>query len=193
MFKLGLGFVIAAPKSILTAITTPMILEKFDKEDQEGLKESKTLMFKGKNPLSSGISAILNKEGYQNFVNKFKDTNFPLHIISLTDLFTTFVFATQTKKSKKLHEKDKKPLIYNSFIATGLSIISSYIIDFLTKNSTDKFIEKYKKANKNDINLAKQIEGIKIAKPMIILGLVYYIFIPMISTFWADRIKSGKV
>ena len=53
-----------------------------------------------------------------------------------------------------------------------------------------EFIEKYKKINKKDPNLLKQIEGLKIAKPIIIAGLVYYIAIPLISTFMADRIKQ---
>ena len=59
----------------------------------------------------------------------------------------------------------------------------------MTKKTTEKFIKKFKDANKNDPNLAKQIEGIKIAKPILIAGVVYYILIPIISTFLADRIK----
>ena len=38
----------------------------------------------------------------------------------------------------------------------------------------------------------REVEGIKIAKPILIAGLVYYIAIPLISTFLADRVKKNK-
>ena len=56
----------------------------------------------------------------------------------------------------------------------------------MTKNPTEKFIQKFKEANKLDPNLDKQVEGIKIAKPIILVGCVYYMLIPFISTFLAD-------
>ena len=71
-----------------------------------------------------------------------------------------------------------------------LSILSTYAIDKATKRQTDKLIEKYKEINKNDPKLLKQIEGIKIAKPILIAGCVYYIIIPIIATFFADRVSD---
>ena len=48
--------------------------------------------------------------------------------------------------------------------------------------------------NKNLPELEKYIEGIKIAKPVLILGAIYYMFIPVISTFLADRTEiKGKL
>ena len=193
LFKLGLGFVIAAPKAILTALGTPYLLKLFN--TQENIKEAEKiqkegLTFKGKSSVSSGIGKILDKKKLQNFVKKYKDSNFPMHIIAATDTLATGVFIQQTSKNKKLEKKDKAPLIYNSLISTALSISSTYIIDHLTKGKTDKFIERYKQLNKKDPNLSKQIEGIKIAKPILIAGLVYYIAIPLISTFLADRVNK---
>lgn len=193
LFKLGLGLVIAAPKSILNAMGTPYFFKLFDKEQstiQEQDKMGENLSFKGKNKFSSKIGKIIDKKKFQEFVTKYKDTNFPLHIMAGTDTFATAVFAQQIATSNKLEKKDKKPLIYNSIISTALSIASTYLIDGLTKNQTDKFIKKFSQANKNDPKLAKQIEGIKIAKPTLIAGCIYYIIIPIISTFFADRIKN---
>ena len=52
----------------------------------------------------------------------------------------------------------------------------------------------FKKANKNLPDLEKYLDGIKIAKPAIILGGIYYIIIPLISTFIADRtVKSTGI
>ena len=123
---------------------------------------------------------------------KNKDSNYPLHIISATDTLSTVAFVQQVSKSKKLEEKDKKPLIYNSIISTFLSIASTYIIDALTKKHTDKFINNFISKNKNDLKLSKYIEGIKVAKPIAIAGIVYYIAIPIISTFLADKFTIKK-
>lgn len=194
LFKLGLGFVIAAPKAILTAIGTPYILTLFNpqtKNDVQNQTISENINFKGNNKLPKRIGSIINNKKLQDFVKKHQDSNFPLHIIAGTDTLSTAMFIQQTAKNKKLKEKDKKPLIYNSIFSTTLSILSTYTIDKITKKQTDRFIEKYKKININDLNLKKQIEGIKIAKPILIAGLVYYIVIPIISTFLADRVKKS--
>ena len=47
-------------------------------------------------------------------------------------------------------------------------------------------------ADKNDKNLAKQVQGIKIAKPFLILGTIYYILIPFISTFLAEKAEKNR-
>lgn len=195
MFKLGLGFIIAAPKAVLTAIGTPYILDLFFTQElntKTNVSQNQQPSFKGKEKLPSGIGKIINNKKFQEFVKKYKDSNFPMHIIAATDTIATASFVHQTKVNKKLEEKDKKPLIYNSIIATLLSIISTYTIDKMTQKQTDKFIEKYKKINKNDKNVLKQIEGIKNAKPMLIAGSIYYILIPILSTYFADRIKFTK-
>lgn len=193
LFKLGLGFFIAAPKAILTALGTPYILEMFNQnETLENAQKpiSENIAFQGKNKIPKGVGKFINKKSVQNFVTKHKDSNFPMHIVAATDTLSTAAFVHQTAVSKKMEKDDKKPLIYNSIISSGLSIASTYLIDGITKEKTDKFIEKFKLANKNDPNLAKHIEGIKIAKPIVIAGCIYYILIPIISTFLADRVDS---
>lgn len=180
MFKLGIGFLAAIPKAILTAAAVPPVMEKvFPPKD-----ENKDLTFKGK------ITDILNNKNYHKFSQKFKDTNFPMHFVALTDTLTTGTFIYNIKKSKKIKEERKNPLCYNSAIATALSIISSYTADRLTQKPTQKFIEKFKSENKNAQKLDKYVEGIKIAKPILLTGLIYYMLIPFISTYLADRIKN---
>jgi len=195
LFKLGLGVVIAAPKSILTAIGTPIVLNLFKapaKDVKPNKNTSENINFKGKGGFPKKIGDIINNKKLQEFVKKHCESNFPLHIVAATDTLATATFVHQTIQSKKLEEKDKKPLIYNSIISTALSIFSTYTIDKMTEKQTEKFIEKYKQINKNDRNLSKQIEGIKIAKPILIAGCIYYVIIPIISTFLADRINPLK-
>lgn len=196
LFKLGLGFFIAAPKAILTAFGTPYILEMFDQEKtiQNAKKPiNENISFHAsKNKISSSIGKIINNKKVQNFVKKNKDSNFPMHIVAATDTLATATFVQQLSKSKKINQEDKPPLIYNSIISTILSVGSTYLIDYATKKQTNKIIEKIKAANHNDPKLAKYIEGVKIAKPILIAGTIYYILIPIISTFLADRIKPKK-
>lgn len=195
LFKLGLGLLIAVPKAMLTAFGTPYLLELFDIENNKSNEYdiNKDISFQGKEKLPSKIGKIINDcKKMQDFAIKNKNSNYPLHIISATDTLSTAAFVQQVSKNKKLEEKDKKPLIYNSIISTFLSIVSTYIIDALTKKQTDKFINNFISKNKNDPKLSKYIEGIKVAKPIAIAGIVYYIAIPIISTFLADKFTIKK-
>ena len=200
MFKLGLGLAIAAPKAILTAIGLPYIFDKlFNKNNSELFLKSNeqsntTINFKSSRtePLTSCIAKILNSKNFLKFSDKYKDSNFPMHIIALKDTITTGTFIVQAAQSKKIDENRKMPLIYNSFIATGLSIASTYFLDEITEKPMRKFLIALKKANKNDVNLDKYVKGAKIAKPILIMGSVYYILIPLISTFFAERIGNGS-
>ncbi len=194
LFKLGLGFVIAAPKAILTAIITPHLLKahKTDLNLEKAANNDNNIPFKGKKNLPDSISKILNSKKFQKFVIKNKDSNFPMHIVAATDTLSTATFVSQTAKNKNYKENQKQALIYNSLISTTLSILSTYLIDYLTKNKTDKFIKKYKEINKNDPNVLKQTEGLKIIKPILIAGCIYYIIIPTIATYFAERINKNN-
>lgn len=190
-FKLGLGMVVALPKAILTVAGVPIVLNKIFPQKQE--KVSPNPSFKGKNDkIAQKIGRIIDQKGTQDFSKKYKDSNFPMHIIALTDVFSTGAFALETKRSKKIEENRKNALIYNSIISTGLSIISGYLVDKLLDKPTEKFIENFKKANKGLPNLEKQVEGIRIAKPILIMAGIYYAIIPFISTYLADRVEFLK-
>lgn len=197
LFKLGLGFIMAVPKSFLTcALIPPIMLLLFPKKKETTLdndvKPSKIVSFKGlydtaTDRLAKQFGKIIDTKIIQNIAGKFKDTNFSQHIMSLTDLLLTFSFVNQTKKNKRIAENRKKPLIYNSLISTGLCISGGYALNSALKKPEELFIRRFKDANKNLPDIEKYIEGIKIAKPVLILGGIYYIFIPMIATFLADR------
>ena len=113
--------------------------------------------------------------------------------MSMTDGILTLSFVHQTKKSKQIKEHRKKPLIHNAVISTGLCISGGYAINSLLNKPTETFINNFKNANKNLSDLEKYVEGIKIAKPAMILGGIYYIIIPLISTFVADRTGKNSV
>ncbi len=202
LFKLGLGVAMAAPKSIFTnMLISPLLVlnnkmkkKTNKKETQENNNNSKDLTFKGKGePLTQGIAKILNTPCIQKFAERFKDSNFAMHIMALTDTITTLTLIDLVNKNKHIDEDKKRVLNYNSAIATGLSIGCSYTVDAALDGATAKFVKKFTEANKNAPKLGKYLEGIKIAKPTLILGITYYALIPFISTFLAERIdNAGK-
>lgn len=185
LFNLGVGFLIAVPKSVLTCALIPPFMSKvFPK------KENKDIPFTGN--LSKGIGKLIDTKGVQKLTDKFHNTNFEQHIMCLTDAFATSLFIAQTAKSKKIEQDRKKALMYNAGISTGLCIGASYVLDKALKKPTEKFIENFRKVNKNSPKLEKYVQGIKIAKPALILGGIYYIAIPFASTFLADRFDDKK-
>lgn len=187
--KLGLGFILATPKAILTILTLPFVNKKIfsNNTTDTGLKQN-SIAFKGNENFTKHFAKFLSKDSVYKLAKKYENSNFPLHITAASDVLTTSTFIVSANKNKKIKNERKKSLIYNTAISTTLSLIATYGIEKLTKKSTENFIEKFKKANKNDPNLSKYIEGIKIAKPILLLGIIYYTIIPVISTFWADRV-----
>ena len=186
MFKLGLGVATAVPKALLTVAGLPVVMKKVFPQEQE--KHQQNISFKGKKDgLAKNIAKVINQDGMQKFSKKYKDSNFPMHIVALTDILTTATFIHETNRSKKIKEERKKTLAYNAAISTGLSILSSYVVDKLLDKPTAKFIENFKKANKGLPNVEKQVEGIRIAKPILIMAGIYYTLIPFLSAFLSEK------
>ena len=190
LFKLGLGFVLAVPKSIMTCALIPNIMGFWNNKQKNDIKAKNTdISFKG---LEKQAAKIIDTSFVQKMANRFHKTNYEQHIISMTDILATGAFITQTNKSCKIKEDRKKALIYNAGISTGLSVAGGYIINDMTKKSTNRFIRKFRRANIDSPKLNKYIEGIRIAKPAMILGCLYYIVIPLISTCLSDRIDKTQ-
>ena len=206
IFKLGTSVIVAIPKSVLTCMMIPPLLaflfpKSKSKQNISTLNKipekqinskSNIISFKGigsiaTEGLAKTLGKTMNKDLYQKFAQKIADTNFAQYIMYFTDILLTASFVYQAKKDKNIDEKRKKPLIHNSLISTGLCITGGYGLNKLLDKPTEKFIEKFRFVNKSLPDLDKYVEGIKIAKPVLILGGIYYIFIPIISTFIADR------
>ena len=208
MVKLGSQFLTAEPKAYLScALVPPLMTFLFNTDphpnDKPLKKEEKpngnvikvgnsTITFKGRigqavtNTLSKGIAKFFNWEPLQKFSEKYKDTNLAQHMFSLNDIYLTALFIKYTSKNKDIKEERKKTLNYNAGLVTGLTIPVSYGISRMLDRKTEKFISNLKKANPNDLKMDKYIEGVKIAKPALIMGALYYIVAPVVSTLLAD-------
>ena len=189
MLKLGIGLIIAVPKALANLAGIPHTMNIVF-SDKNSKSENSSINFKGKDNLPKLIGRILDKKCIQDFSKKNAESNFPMHIAALKDTVATTTFMTGVYKSRKIDDKRKGPLIYNSFISTALSILSAYMIDSMTEKPAQKFIENFKKANSKNPNLKKYIDGFKIAKPTIIMGLIYYAVIPLFATFFAERVDK---
>ena len=200
LFKLGLGIAMATPKSIFTNMLISPFLALNNKMKHSPRKkqtsEDKDLTFKGKGslfqdePLTRCIAGILNQPRIQKFSERFKNSNFAMHIMALTDTISTLTLIDLVNRNKHIDKDRKRVLNYNSAIATGLSLGCSYTVDAALDGVTEKFVKNFTEANKDAPKLGKYIEGIKIAKPILILGITYYALIPIISTFLAERIDN---
>lgn len=197
LFKLGLGFILAAPKSVVTCALIPTIMSKFFSKKNAKKDTKKQISFTGLynnciSNLSKSAGKIIDTKFVKTISNKFYDTNFEHHMMSLTDILTTGAFMFQTLKSHKIDENRKKPLIYNAALSTGLCIAGSYLLSKVLDKPAEKFVKKFSEINKYSPKLAKYLEGIKVVKPAIIFGGIYYIAIPVISTFLADRCDNAE-
>jgi len=197
VFKLSSAFLTAFPKAFFTcALIPPVMGIFFRKKEQQAGQKNKNISFgagikpslyqKGTEKISQGIAKILDMKPFQKFAQKYKDTNVAQHMFVANDILLTGLFIRQTSANKNIEENRKKTLIYNAAIMTALAVTGGYTVDKLLDKPTKIFIEKFKEANKNLKTLDKCVEGIKIAKPALILGGLYYVLAPVISTMLAE-------
>lgn len=206
IIKLSTGFFTAIPKSMLTIALIPIIMDKIftkkvskeeNKPDISNIYnkiKNRNVHFTGRitDSLPKAIGKLLDNQPIQNFANKFqnKDNDIAKHITASTDLLLTGSFAYQTNRSKKIEENRKKVLIYNNWIATGITIAGGYLLDNVVKKGSSGLIEKFKRLNHNDPRLGKYIEGLNIIRPAVIFAGIYYGILPIVSTYLSERVDK---
>lgn len=188
------------PKSLIAAAlvvpVTKFIFNTKPKENKQRKRYySPVPSFKcSTSKLSKRIVGIMENKRTQETALKYKDTNFIQHALNLKDVYAAACFSAITAFNHKMKEENKKALIYNTAISTALTIGGSYVVDKAIEKPVKKFTENFVKANKNDPDLYKYLNGMKILKPILILSSLYYVVIPMLSTFWAGKlVKTSEV
>ena len=203
--KLGTGFLTAIPKSMITIALIPFIMGKLfnHKFSQNAINDepqtpAQTPSFKGSltDKLAQGTSKILNKilesKSFEKYITKNQNAEQDIakHISASTDVLLSGAFAYQTINSEKIKENRKKALIYNNVISTSITLLGGYSIDRLVKAKTANYIEKFKEFHKDNPKLQKYIQGINIVRPALIFAGIYYIILPMFSTYLAQKIDN---
>ena len=210
IIKLGSGTLSAIPKSLLTISLIPVIMDNLlhrkkhevNVESENYEKNLKTVFagndkkvpftgFAGEK-LSGGIAKILDNSYFQRFIKNFQndEKNVAKHMTAATDILLTSSNAVLIKNNKKIKENRKNPLIWNYVISTAATLGGGYFVDRVIKNNTQNFVDKFAKLNKSDPKLAKYIEGINILRPAIIFAGIYYMLLPVISTYLAEKIDK---
>ena len=218
IIKQSAGLVTAIPKSLLTVLLIPLIKDGFfpqqqkirfkkdkidsvsaDRQPASKHPSSRHPSFKHSLPefFAKQTGKLLSREDVQKFAKKYSvhDKDISKHMTAAMDILLTTASAIGIAQSEKIKENRKRPLIFNNIISTAATLLFGYGIDRAAKRGTDKFIEKFSRINKNDINLPKYIEGINILRPTLIFALIYYGLLPVFSTFMAERAakKSEKI
>ncbi len=207
--KMGTGLLSAIPKSVLTVALIPVIMDKILRKKPEK-KEEKTkineynpvfspvydkLSFKGAmtEKLAHGIGKIFDISSVQKFAQKHSanEANIARNVSMMTDALLVATGAVRIKKSDKIQKENKNPLIYNNLISTGLSLACGFGLDKLVQKTQKGAIEKFIKNHAGDPKLPKYLEGINILRPTLIFALIYYGVLPVVSTFFADKL-DGK-
>ena len=206
IMKLGAGVLSAIPKSVLTVALIPVIMDNLFPEKRK-LSETKTYeddyktAFSGRDKskvpftgyagekLSGGLGKILDNSYFQKFIKKYQndEKNIAKHMTAATDILLTGTNALLIKKSSKIKDNRKNPLIFNSIISTAITLGCGYFVDRIIKNNTNKFVERFSQVNKANPKLSKYIQGINILRPALIFAGIYYGLLPVISTYTAER------
>ena len=189
--KLASNFISAIPKSILGISLVPIALDLISKNKKEQKNKQPEPSFMG---LTKPISKIINNGEVQKFAKKYSsnDSNIAKNMSVATDVLLSATSILATKKSKKINEEQKKPLMINKFLSSAISILAGCKIDELIQKGTKNMISKFVEANKNSPKLAKYIEGINILRPTLVFAFVYYGIIPIISTFASDKLSKKE-
>lgn len=198
MFKLGSSFVSILPKALITCALIPPVMSLFfnkkvsDNKSQKNIPDNSISFGGNAQKLSELFGKVLNSPKTQNFAEKYHKTNFPQHMFSASDILATALFAKFTALNKNIKEERKKTLIWNASIMTAFTVAGGYAVNALLKRPTEIFIEKFRKANAGSPKLDKYVEGIKIAKPALILGGMYYLLAPVLATMLAEFFSNDK-
>ncbi len=196
--KMSPELIAVLPKALISAAlivpVTKFIFNRKPKEKKEEIRSSSSMpSFKG-SPLnlSKKIVGIMENQDVQKAALKYKDTNFIQHALNLKDLFATVCFSVMTAFNPKMKKENKNPLIYNTVISTALTVVGGYAANKALDRPLEKFTRNFIKANQADQNLYKYLNGIKVLKPIVILSSLYYVAIPMLSTFWAGKFSKNN-
>ncbi len=192
------------PKTVLTcALIVPIAKLIFDKKNSHEKIDNNTniqntdkksnLTFKGKSQLSTKIiTGIINNDKIQNIAKKAQNTNFMQHACVLKDIFATGCFAIATNLNPSIDKDKKKSLIYNAGIATGLTITGGYAAEKILRKPIGQLTKNFIKHNKSDKNLFKYLTGLKTLEPLLILSSIYYVGIPILSTFLSGKLTKNS-
>lgn len=203
------GVITSIPKSKLTVILIPILMDLIFKKRKKSKKEvdifsynqtnkpkifneiNSDISFKGgfDEIAAKGLSKIINNKNVQNFIkkNNFKDANIAKNMSTISDLLVTGSFIYSTAKSKKIEKERKKALCFNNLISMGIFLVCGHTADNLIQKLTKKSMQKFAEEIKNNPKVHKYLDGINILRSTLTFAVIYYAILPIFSTFIAEK------
>lgn len=141
--------------------------------------------------IAKGLAKVLETKAMEKLIQKTKTANLVPHLQVLGSVILSGFYIKKTLQNDKLEEKRRNTLAVNQGIVWGLSTILGYSIDSKINNGVNKFISKYKEINHGNPTLGKYVNGIKIAKSVMIFDVVYRFIAPVVVTPIANAIGNA--
>lgn len=115
------------------------------------------------------------------------------HLIVLGSTTLSGFYVLKTLNNKQMEESKRKTLAINQGLVWGVSTVMAYTFDgWARKQFTEKIINKFEKANSQmEKGKLKSLKaGMEIARPIIIVDMVYRFIAPVIVTPLANAIGN---
>lgn len=136
-----------------------------------------------------GLNYIAQTKLMQKLLKHINIDSFNKHFMSINAVGLTSFYILNIMKSKEIEKDRKKTLAINMAIVGTLSTILGYSVNERINKVTEKFIDKFAKANP-DINYKNMTKGMKAAQGIIIFSIIYRFIAPVIATPLADRLSK---
>lgn len=122
---------------------------------------------------------------------RFKN-NYVTHLAVIGSIVLSGFYVTKTLNNEKLDEQKRRTLAINQGIVWGISTVMNYTFNKLTDKKLKEFLNKFKEMNKDlDADkLSKYENGIKIAKAIMVIDIVYRFIAPVVVTPIANHIGN---
>lgn len=177
------------------ALTTPNLYSSKPSNKQNvsfnGLADKST------NVIAKGIIKATNTKVFEGAVDFTKRHNnvdkylYP-HLIVFGSTLLSGFYVLKTLQNKQLEDKKRKTLAINQGLTWALSTVLAYSFDIAVNDKFTSLVNKFKEVNKSiqPDKLDNMCAGLKVAKSMIAVDLVYRFIAPVIVTPIANRIGN---
>lgn len=152
---------------------------------------------KSTNAIAKGIIKATNTKVFEAAVDFTKrhrklDKYLYSHLIVFGSTLLSGFYVLKTLQNKQLEDKKRKTLAINQGLTWALSTVLAYTFDIAVNDKFTSMVNKFKEVNKtiDADKLDKMSAGLKVAKSMIAVDLVYRFIAPVIVTPIANRIGN---
>ena len=142
--------------------------------------------------LAQGLANVLKKEKAADFIDYMAKKDVVSTLAASTGIVISGFYMYNTAKSKKIEQDQKRPLIINMGLVTGISTILGLFINSKTNKKMEqleKYFEKNAKIANND-TLKICTKGIRPATKLLTFVAIYRYLAPVLITPVANKISN---